>query len=562
MSNTLLPSPRIPFLKQDATSYDEVYNTFSWNIPEYYNIGFDVCDKHLPGRANQDAIIFEDENGEVSRYSYGYLSDTSNRLAHSLAEEININRGDRVGILLGQLPETALSHIALYKMGAIAIPLFTLFGTDALEYRLKDSGAKAIITDNSNLSKMLEILPRLPELRFIILIGPGRDNEGHDGVVMFDDLVRRGSSAFTPVNTLAEDPALIIYTSGTTGNPKGCLHAHRVLLGHMPGIELPHDLFPRPEHDRLVFYTPADWAWIGGLIDVLLPSLHHGVTVLAHRPRKFDPERLVDMMVRHQVRHVFMPPTALKMMRQCPHLPSTTVLYTMASGGESLGDQLLDWGKETFGIAINEIYGQTEVNLVVGCCAKIMPTRRGAMGRAIPGHNVEIVSPTGDIMGPGQVGNIAVRAPDPVMFLRYWNNEQATKNKFCGDWLLTGDLGKKDDDGYFWYVGREDDIINTSGYRIGPAEIENCLIKHYAIAMAAVVGVPDDLRGQVVKAYVVLREGNTPSESLKVDIQEFVKHVLAAHEYPRIIEFVAALPMTTTGKIMRRTLRDMHTNQR
>jgi acetyl-CoA synthetase len=318
---------------------------------------------------------------------------------------------------------------------------------------------------------------------------------------------------------------------------------------------MPHDFFPQSED---LFWTPADWAWIGGLLDVLLPAWHHGAAVLAHRARKFDPEYAVALMARHRVRNAFLPPTAIKLMRQVSpdklHQHGAK-LRSIGSGGETLGNELLDWGRQTFGLTINEFYGQTECNLVVANCATLMEVCPGSMGRAVPGHVVGIVDDAGAPLPDGQVGHIAVRRLDPVMFLGYWNQPQATAAKFAGDWLLTGDTGRRDADGYFWFIGRADDVITSAGYRIGPAEIEDCLIKHPAVAMAGVVGSPDEARTEIVKAFVVTRQGVQPTEALTRELQEFVKHRLAAHEYPREIEFVESLPMTTTGKLIRRELR-------
>ena len=357
-----------------------------------------------------------------------------------------------------------------------------------------------------------------------------------------------------PIDSAADDPALIIYTSGTTGQPKGALHAHRTLLGHLPGVEFPQEFFPQPGD---LFWTPADWAWIGGLIDVLLPSWHHGVPVLSHRMRKFDPGHAFHLIAKHGVRNAFLPPTALKMMRQVEN-PKTRWDYAMRSigaGGETLGAELLDWGRDTFGLTINEFYGQTECNLVIGNCASILPVRPGAMGRAIPGHDVQIVDGEGNILPTGSVGTVGIRRGDPVMFLEYWKNPEAAAAKFAGDFLLTGDQARQDEEGYFWFVGRDDDVITSSGYRIGPAEIEDCLLKHPAVAMAAVIGVPDPLRTEAVKAFLVAKPGIVPDPQLVADIQDFVKTRLAAHEYPRHVAFVDSLPMTATGKIMRRELR-------
>lgn len=533
---------------QKKKTYDEVYQGFHWQIPEFYNIGIDVCDKWAEERYRL-ALIYEDEGGRTEKLTFWDIKNLSNRLANALRAN-GIARGDRVGILLPQCPETAIAHIAVYKLGAIAIPLFTLFGPDALEYRLMNSGAKAIITDGANVEKLLPIRDRLPELK-TIFVTRGKPRVG---VVDFWTALEKGSSRFEAVPTKADDPALIIYTSGTTGPPKGALHAHRVVLGHVPGVEFFHNFFPKKED---VYWTPADWAWIGGLIDVLLPSWHHGVPVVAYRAKKFDPEQAFYFIAKYGIRNAFMPPTALKMMRQVrdPQSRYDYRMRTIGCGGETLGEELLDWGRQVMDLEINEFYGQTEVNLVVGNCCEIMPVRRGSMGKPIPGHRVEVVNVEGNIVPPGTVGEIAILRPDPVMFLNYWRNPQATRDKFVGDWSLTGDLGKKDEDGYLWYVARKDDVITSSGYRIGPAEIEDCLLKHPAVSMAAVIGKPDPVRTEVVKAFVVVKPDITATEGLAAEIGEFVKTRLAAHEYPREVEFVAELPMTSTGKIIRGELR-------
>ncbi|KJS28708.1 MAG: AMP-dependent synthetase [Desulfatitalea sp. BRH_c12] len=532
------------------STYDEVYSSFRWSIPEHYNIGVDVCDKWADERYRL-ALIYEDERGKTEKFTFWDIKQLSNRLANALGAS-GISSGDRVGILLPQCPEAAITHIATYKVGAIAIPLFTLFGPDALEYRLANSGAKAIVTDSANIAKVLQIRGQLPDLKLLFVSG----GKSQPGVVDFWGALEKGSSHFEPVLTRADDPAMIIYTSGTTGPPKGALHAHRVVLGHVPGVEFFHNFFPEKGD---VYWTPADWAWIGGLIDVLLPSWHHGVPVVAHRTRKFDPEHAFYLIAKHGIRNAFMPPTALKMMRlvKDPKSRHDFRMRTIGCGGETLGEELLDWGRQVMDLDINEFYGQTEVNLVVGNCCEIMPVRRGSMGKPIPGHRVEVVDAEGHICPPSTVGEIAILRPDPVMFLNYWQNPQATRNKFVGDWSLTGDLGKKDEDGYIWYVARKDDLITSSGYRIGPAEIEGCLIKHPAVAMCAVIGKPDAVRTEIVKAFLVLKEGIPATEELAKEIQTFVKTRLAAYEYPREIEFVAELPMTSTGKIIRGDLRKL-----
>ena len=536
-------------------TYQDVYDSFQWKIPKYYNIGVDVCDKWADQRYRL-ALIYEDEKGQVEKYTFWDLKQSSNRLANAL-QNYGLHRGDRVGILMPQCPETALAHIALYKLGAIAVPLFTLFGPEALEYRLSNSGARAVITDGPNLEKVLEINNRLPELKLVVSTRKRQPK----GIIDFQEAIEKGSSAFTPVRTKADDPALIIYTSGTTGPPKGALHAHRVVLGHVPGVEFFHNFFPQKED---LYWTPADWAWIGGLIDVLLPSWHHGVPVVAFRARKFDPEQAFYFIAKYGIRNAFMPPTALKLMRQVknPRERYEYQLRTIGCGGETLGEELLQWGKEVMGLTINEFYGQTEVNLVLGNCSAVMENKRGSMGRPIPGHRVEVVDDSGRLAPSGAVGEVAVLRPDPVMFLGYWDNPTSSEEKFTGDWCLTGDLARKDEEGYFWFVGRKDDLISSSGYRIGPAEIEDCLIKHPAVSMAGVIGSPDKVRGEIVKAFIVLKPEVTPDPALKKDIQQFVKTRLAAHEYPRAIEFISELPLTATGKIVRNDLRKMDQEKR
>ncbi|KZD04685.1 acyl-CoA synthetase [Oceanibaculum pacificum] len=530
-----------------AARYEEVLAAFSWQVPQRYNIGIDVCDRQ---DADALALIHEPEDGSVRRYSFGDIARQSNRLANALLAG-GLRAGDRVGILLPQRPETAIAHVACYKAGLIAVPLFTLFGPEALEYRLGNAGCRALVTDTERLPVIEEIRPNLPDLSLVLAADAAKDGGFFRSL---STAMEQASDRFTPLDSAADDPALIIYTSGTTGQPKGALHAHRVLLGHLPGVEFPQEFFPQPGD---LFWTPADWAWIGGLIDVLLPSWHHGVPVLSHRMRKFDPEHAFHLIAKHGVRNAFLPPTALKLMRQVEN-PKGRWDYAMrsiGSGGETLGAELLEWGQETFGLTINEFYGQTECNLVVGNCASILPVRPGAMGRAVPGHDVRIVDDSGNILPAGSVGNVGIRKGDPVMFLEYWRNPEATAAKFAGDFLLTGDQARQDGEGYFWFVGRVDDVITSSGYRIGPAEIEDCLLKHPAIAMAAVIGVPDPLRTEAVKAFLVAKPGVPADAGLAAEIQQFVKTRLAAHEYPRHVEFVDTLPMTATGKIMRRELR-------
>lgn len=534
------------------STYAETRDAFVWRVPPRFNIAQAICDRHADTRG--DALLSEAADGSTRALSFAQLREMSSRLANVLAGH-GVQRGDRVAILLPQCAETLVGHLAAYRMGAIALPLFTLFGPEAIEYRLANSGARVLITGDEGLAKLAGLRERLPELRLVL----GTDG-ARDGVLDFQAELGRGAASHTPVDTAADDPALILYTSGTTGQPKGVLHAHRVLLGMLPGVEMPHDFFPQPG-DRM--WTPADWAWAGGLLDVLLPSLFHGVPVLAHRLAKFDPEQAFALLARHGIRNAFMPPTALKIMRTVADPASRHAyrLRSVASGGERLGEEMLEWGRATFGVGINEFYGQTECNLVVGSCATLMPQREGSMGRAIPGHEVAVLDEDGAQAAPGVAGSIAVRAPDPAMFLRYWNNPGATERKFRRGldgamWCLTGDVGRADAEGYLWFHGRDDDVIISAGYRIGPDEVEECLMRHPGVGMVAVIGVADAVRGEVVKAFVVAAPGHAAGPALAADIQAFVKTRLSGHEYPRAIEFRDSLPMTLTGKIMRRELRE------
>ena len=529
--------------------YDALYRDFRWRIPAQFNIGVAVCDRWADADPGRTAIVYCQANGRSDDISYGWLRETSNRLANTLRAS-GITRGDRVAILLPQAPEVAAIHIAIYKLAAVALPLATLFGVDAISYRLQDAGAKALITNGQGLAKLAGIRAELPELALVLsLDGPG------DDAADFHATIARASSDFAPEATAADDPAMMIYTSGTTGQPKGALEPHRVLLGHLPGVEFVHEFFPQAG-DRM--WTPADWAWAGGLLNILLPGLYYGVPVVARRFEKFDPEDAFALIAQSGVRNAFIPPTALRMLRAAPHPRGRydIALRTVGSGGESLGAETYEWGKSAFGLVINEFYGQTECNKVLASCGKIGVSKPGAIGRPVPGHDVAVIGADGTRCKAGEQGQIAVKRPDPVMFLEYWGRPQATRDKFIGDWMTTGDQGVTDEEGYIAFVGRDDDVITSSGYRIGPGEIEDCLIRHPAVALAAVVGKPDPVRTEIVKAFIVLKSGVAASENLAAEIQDFVKTRLSAHEYPREIAFIAELPMTTTGKVIRRLLRE------
>ena len=533
-------------LLPEIRDYPKLRAAFRWQVPERYNIAIDACDKWAAREPDRVALLTRSATG-FERVTYRELRAQSNKLANVFTAH-GIGRGDRVAIILPQTPETAVAHLAIYKIGAIAVPLAALFGIDAMLYRLQNSGVRAIVTNAAGLAKLAEIRTQLNDVKLVLSI----DDAADDSMSLQREL-GRASDQFTPLDTAADDPAMMIYTSGTTGQPKGALHAHRVLLGHYPGVAFHHEFFPQPG-DRL--WTPADWAWAGGLLNVLLPGLAFGVPVVARKFDKFDADDAFALMADAEVRNVFIPPTALRMLRGAGVPKRKLALRTVASGGEALGSQTYEWGRSVLGLTINEFYGQTECNIVLSSCAAIGISKPGAIGLPVPGHEVGVIRQDGSICAPGETGQIAIRRPDPVMFLEYWKRPDATREKFIGDWMTTGDQGSTDEEGYVHFVGRDDDVITSSGYRIGPGEIEDCLIRHPAVALAAAVGKPDALRTEIVKAFVVLKPGHSASDALAAEIQSFVRTRLSAHEYPREVAFIDEMPMTTTGKVIRRLLRD------
>ncbi len=534
---------------QPASTYDTLTQSFTWPEPATYNMASVVSDQWAAATPDRLAIRRVFEDGQTEDWSRLELNRAANRFANAL-QALGVKPGDRVALLLPQIPQTAIAHLATYKIGAIAVPLAALFGLEALSYRLSDSGAKALVTDTAGLAKLSEVRDQLPGLELVISV-----DGAEQGVEAFSELQERASDTFQTVQTGPNDPALMIYTSGTTGQPKGVLHGHRVLMGHMPGIELSQNFLGQPDD---LFWTPADWAWAGGLLNALFPALSLGVPVVCHASRKFDPEFAFRLMEQQKIRNAFIPPTALRMLRAVENPANRFALNwrSVGSAGESLGKETYDWFADEFGFKVNEFYGQTECNAVLGSSAALGITRSGAIGKATPGHDVAIIDEAGNPVPAETLGQIAVKRPDPVMFLEYWNKPEATKDKFIGDWMITGDQGVMDEDGYVHFVGRDDDLITSASYRIGPGEIEDCLIKHPAVALAAAVGKPDPLRTEIVKAYVVLKTGEQPTPALEDSIRSFVRDRLSAHEYPREIGFVDSLPMTTTGKVIRRILRN------
>ena len=560
--------------------YTALHSGFRWQVEAYFNIAEVCCsrwaraEKGKPRATKKVAIKTHLAGAKGLFHTYSELQRAADALSHVLAG-LGVQRGDRVAIVMPQRFETAVAYMAVFQMGAVAMPLSMLFGPEALAFRLQDSAAVVAICDESTVASMQAVRAQCPALRTVVAAG----SAAGQGDVDYAPALAAQKRAFTAVKTKADEAAILIYTSGTTGPPKGALLAHRALIGNLPGFVCSQNWFgfdglTNAESDA-VFWSPADWAWTGGLMDALLPTLYFGRPIVAFNGR-FSPELAFSLMEQHGVTHSFLFPTALKAMMKAFPLPGewfTLRLQGLMSAGEAVGDAVFDYCQAQLGVTVNEMFGQTEINYVVGNCARFWPAKPGSMGKGYPGHQVAVIDDEGQECAVGVPGDVAVNRfdvhgdPNPIFFLGYWKNEAATQAKYTGDWCRTGDLARLDADGYLWYEGRADDIFKAAGYRIGPGEIENCLIKHRAVANAAVVPKPDKARGAVVKAYVVLAPdliaararlaGATAQFDLKIvkELQAHVKAMLAPYEYPKEIEFIDALPMTTTGKVQRRVLR-------
>ncbi|NDV87386.1 AMP-binding protein [Aurantimonas aggregata] len=530
-----------------AASDEALRTGFAWRLPARFNIAASCADDWAV-RAPARICLVEDRGDAAARtLTYGELARRCRGLAAGLGR-IGVRRGDRVAIVLPQGFEAAVAHLAVYRMGAIAVPLSQRFGPDALGFRLKAAGARVAIVDAASLATLRAVTTALPALDHVVAV-----EADELGLVDFARLENEGGGT-EPVATRPDDPAMIIFTSGTTGPPKGALHGHRVLLGHLPGMRFHHEGFPLAG-DRL--WTPSDWAWAGGLLNALLPSLYFGVPVVFSAGR-FDAGAAFALMTRQRVRNAFLPATALRMLKAAATLEAIAGLglRTIGSAGETLPRDTFHWAAAELGITVNEFYGQTECNMVLGSSARYGVSRAGRIGKAVPGHRVAILGEDGRELSAGETGTIAVAAPDPVMFLGYWQDREATRRKVPEGWLLTGDQGVMDEEGYVRFVGRDDDVITSAGYRIGPGEVEDCLLAHPAVKLAAVVGKPDRLRTEIVKAYVVPADGVVADKALAAAIQSFVRQRLSAHEYPREVAFVTEMPLTTSGKIIRREFRE------
>jgi acetyl-CoA synthetase len=552
--------------------YAGIHAGFAWHVPERFNIA-EVC-VHRWARETPDAvaILHDRDPGAHAEITYGTLQRKARRLSNALST-LGVVRGDRVAIILPQRPQTVTALVGAFQMGAIAVPLSTLFGPEALQQRLADSGAKVAIVDDVAVTVVRKLRASLPELRHVIGVGKA---EGRSDV-SWTSALAKAKTSWTMEETAADDPALLIYTSGTTGPAKGALIAHRAMIGNLSGF-VPSQNWFLP--DGGPFWSPADWAWTGGLWDALLPTLYFGRTIIASSAR-FDAARALALLQRHRVSHAFLFPTALKAMMRVAPEPRAAYpglrLRAVMSAGESVGEAVFSYCRDKLGVTLNEMFGQTEANYIVGNCGAHVrvdgtmgrgwPARPGSMGRPYPGHRVAVIDDAGREVPAGSVGDVAIHprgadgARDPVFFLGYWNDEAATRAKFTGEpfesWFRTGDRARADADGYLWYAGRSDDQFKTSGYRVGPTEIEACLARHAAVAQVAVVPKPDLDRGAVVKAFVVAAPGVVPDPTLVDSLQHLVRSRLAPYETPKEIEFVETLPMTTTGKLQRSVLRQL-----
>ncbi len=529
-------------------SYEDICRKFSWQIPEYFNIADAVCDRWADD-TTRIAMTHENLDGSVKNFTFAEIKRYSNQFAN-LLNCLGLEQGDRALVLLTQSPECAISHVACFKSGIVSCLASVLFGPDAIQHRLTSTNAKVCITNKANLSKVQNIRGACPSLEHIVVV----DDDSPSHALSLWRSIADQNDTFDNVETLSEDTAWISFTSGTTGQPKGVLMPHRILLGNKPLFEYYYDYGPR-EGDTL--WSPADWAWIAGLINILLVGWYSGCRVVSTDMEGFNAEAAFRILGQHDITVSLLTPTVLKLMRQIDSEESPELqLRVVLSGGEAVGKELALWADDRFGLTISEGFGQTECNGMIGTNPRLMAVRHGSLGKAMPGSVCAIVDDDGNEVERGVQGNIAIKRPHPAMFSGYLNNPEATEGKFINDWMITGDLGEQDEDGFLWFHGRTDDVITSSGYRIGPTEIEDCLLKSPAVQLAAVIGVPDETRTELIKAFIVVSENTDPTDALAESLKELVRENLAKHEVPRSIEFVDSLPMTTTGKIMRRTLRD------
>lgn len=528
-------------------SYEEAYEQFEWDIPETFNMADAICGRwaeRTDGK-RRVAVFYEDENGVQETYTFWQTQRIANKVSNVLADA-GVECGTRVGIILPQRPETLFANLGVLQMGAVSVPLSVLYGSEGLRYRLDHSQTQVAIVDRQRANLLADLRDDLDDLETVITIDDPDDIDGQS----WEGGMETASPQFETAQTAAEDSAYIIYTSGTTGKPKGAHHAHRKLLGYIPGWQMIND-FPGEE---AVHYTPAGWSWVGGLFAVVWGAWYHGQPVVGYGGQ-FDPENAYGILERYGVTNPLLTATMIRMLKQVDHTAYDLDIQVVPSGGEKVTKDIFGFVESEWDALVNEIYGQTECNFLVGTNHRLMDVNREASGKPCPGHEVAIVdAETGEQRKPGEIGHIAVKRPDTSMLLDYWDQPELTENLFVGDWMKTGDAGSYDEGGYIYYEGRADDVIITSGYRVSPLEVEDCLREHEAVNDAVVVGMEDEERGAIVKAFVKPEPGVDPSDELVADIQTFVGEREAAYKYPREVEFVDEFPTTVSGKIQRHKL--------
>jgi acetyl-CoA synthetase len=494
-------------------------------------------------------MIHEDETGAVHVQSFAEVDAAATNLAAAL-RALGYGRGSLVGIHTGQHPDTGVAHMAVCKLGGTAVTLSQLYGPETLRHALNDCKLPVIVTSDAAWAPLRTTAAQdFPHLEHVLCRNPATGE--HDLAAA----LATPASDFVADFTGADDPALLMYTSGSTGKPKGILHGHRILAAYTPSINLFFDLSMQ-EHGA-VYYSPSDWAWVGGLLDMLFPAWMAGRAVATSEAR-FSAEQAYGFMARHKVTHTFLAPTAIKRLAQTPdpHGEYDLALKVICTGGEAPAAETLSWAEDALHVVCNEFYGMTEVNHLIGNCAALFPRKPDSMGRAYPGHDVRLVDGEGRDVPDGTEGEIVTPKTAPTRYLGYLNNPGKTAEMELGPYLRTHDMAVRDSEGYFWYKGRSDDLIKSSGFRIGPAEIEECLLAHPAVVEAAVIGKPDAERGSIVKALVKLKAGTIGDSALVDTLRSHVKVALAGYKAPREVVFVDAFPMTSSGKINRRALRD------
>jgi acetyl-CoA synthetase len=509
--------------------YDQLCAEHEWNVPERYNIAADVCDKHP---REKQAMIWERFDGARRDVTWGELQDLSNQAANVLRDH-GVERGERVAIVLPPTPETAAVFFGTWKNAGILLSMSVLYGDDGIAHRLRDSQPRVLVTDKAN-------APRFDPS----LVG--------ELLVLDDGLLDGASTQFETADTAADDPAQLYYTSGTTGLAKGIVHAHRYVLAHEEFFYC-HEV---QEGER--FHGMGEWAWAAGISPLLGPWRLGAVQVVLQRKGGFDPAQQLDFLSRHEVTNVFTTPTAMRAMMAIADAGTRYPqrFRRVCSAGEPLNPEAIRWFREQYGLTVLDYYGLTESYPLVANYP-FLDVREGSMGRPMPGWDVQLLDEDEHPVAQGERGEICLRArSNPHYPLGYWNNPEASEETFGGDWFHSKDAATADEDGYIWYAGRADDVIIAAGYRIGPFEVESACLEHPAVREAAAVASPDEIKGNVVKAFIVVAEGHEPSDELAEDIKRFVRERLSAYAYPRRIEFVADLPKTLTGKIRRIELRE------